>query len=75
MIVLVFAVIFIGLLYASSLKPSTNQFKSIYQTYGYVYKEDKRMEFDIYSMDRTSIIENENKQISGGNATGLSACR
>lgn len=58
-VILSFVVIFIGLLYISSLKPSTNHFKAIYQSYGYTYKEDKKMELEIYSKDRTSIIENE----------------
>ena len=57
-LILSFIVVFIGLLYVSSLKPSTNQFKVIKQSYGYVYKDDKRMEFDLYSKDNSSIIEN-----------------
>ena len=57
-LILSFIVVFIGLLYVSSLKPSTNQFKVIRQSYGYVYKNDKRMEFDLYSKDNSSIIEN-----------------
>lgn len=58
MLILTFAVVFIGLLYLSSLKVISNQFKAIYQSYGYVYKEDKRMQFELYSEDATSVIEN-----------------
>lgn len=50
-------VVFITALYISSFKPKTNQFKAIYQSYGYVYNEDKRMEVEIYSEDKNSIIE------------------
>ena len=59
-LLLSFAVIFIGVLYLSSFKSSTNQFKTIYQSYGYVYKEGKKMEFDLYSKDNASAIENVN---------------
>lgn len=59
-LILSFVVIFLGLLYICSFKPSTNIFKSIYQSYGYVYKEGKRIEIDLYSDDKTSLIENVN---------------
>ena len=59
LLLLSFSVLFMGILYVSSLKPSSNQFYTIKQSYGYVYNENKRMEFDIYSKDNTLKIENE----------------
>ena len=43
-------VIFITALYISSFKPKTNQFKAIYQSYGYIYNESRKMEVEIYSI-------------------------
>ena len=58
LLILSFVVIFLGFVYLSVYKPSSNQFEAIYQSYGYVYQKDKRMELDLYSKDNSSIIEN-----------------